>query len=484
MARILAERPRLALGIAPLVYGFLWAAGLVVGLRLDFVRDKTVQFVGKEELASVTYSELWRSLHVQPPGFNTVLKFADSLPDGGSLFWLLALFAGTCLALWMVGDIALQLTGDPRFSVVVGLLAAIVPGTLYFSLWVFYTQVSAILIVVLAWGFVAGLMHRSVLPLALSCLAAVSLFLIRSTYMWVVVCSWLIVVGVLAWRRLPRGGGRLVILGVVLVCSVGVLFVQGQSFARFGTLGQSSWAYEHSVKALFTQMTTEDRIAAARGDECLEEMVQVGVFKPITDYPVCALRSGSVKEILDNPILTSVTWINGSPNQNYFERLHLTDEWRAISMNALSGDPLAALSIPLPNFTTQERGTMLRFLWPSAWYWIIDSNVAKGGWLSSAWIVVFSWVPLAAIAGLFLGMLRIRTLGTRKDPRRVIFLTLATALLGISVAYLYLETGENERFRAEIDWLLIAVGAVGWWIAWRARSNLAARRRRVDSPAT
>jgi hypothetical protein len=114
-------------------------------------------------------------------------------------------------------------------------------------------------------------------------------------------------------------------------------------------------------------------------------------------------------------------------------------------------------------------------LWPSSWYWLIESNVNVGGVAATAWIVVFSWVPAVGLLGMVAGLVVIRRVWTRGDGRRTGFVVSAVSVLGVSLAYLYLETGENERFRAEIDFLLIALGAVGWWIVAQARRTRQSR---------
>lgn len=475
-------RPFWVLLVGPAVFMGVWAAALTSGLRLDFARDRMMQFVGVDELGSVTFLEAWRSIHIQPPGFNMLLKFSDSLGPDGSMFWMLILLGITLVALWMVGDIVWQLTSARGWVICAGLVAALAPGTLYYSLWVFYTQVVAFLLVLMAWGLVAGLVRKSVGAFITACLGVVPLFLIRSTYVWVIAVAWIFVVVLLGRRSL--GSERtnqswfLSVAGIVGILAV--LSVQAVSWTTFGNVSQSSWGYENTAKALMTQMTEEDLAAAAQGDLCLAEVVEVGVFKPIEEYPDCALSARPEDVTAGNTILDSTTWMNGFTNLNNIQRLALADQWRTFTFNALRDDPMSLARIPFPNFETQERGTIARFLWPSSWYGLIDGNVSAGGMASSVWILLFSWIPAVALIGVVLGLWYVRFRWRSGDPRRLAYRLVAACVVGISVMYLFLETGENERFRAEIDWLIIAVGVVGWhltWVRYRARQSDEIRKR-------
>jgi len=198
------------------------------------------------------------------------------------------------------------------------------------------------------------------------------------------------------------------------------------------------------------------------------------VFEGIDAYPACALRDSERASAPRNALLENPVWANGYPNMNTLDRLALSEEWRTFVVQAVEDNPLAVARIPFPNFQTQERGTIVRFLWPSSWYWLIDANVSTGGFLASTWIVLFSAVPAIGILGIAVGLFTSRRAWDRGDPRRVAFAVSSVLVFGISIAYLFLETGENERFRAEIDWLIIALGSAGWatWLGARRTASV------------
>jgi hypothetical protein len=467
-----------ALLVGPAIFLAIWSLALVTGLRVDYARDRMMQFVGVEELASVSFIEAWRSIHMQPPGFNMLLKAVDSTGDAAAAVWLTLLLIITLATLWMVGDIVLHLTRSMRWAMWAGVVAAVVPGTLYYSLWVFYTQISAFLLTVMVWGLVVGMTRARVLPFAASVAAAAALFTVRSTYVWVVVVAWLVMVVWLAWRRTPglTAGHKRMVLAVASVGGAAVVVIQVAALVTFGSWSQSSWAFENAAKAVMTQVPEAGRVEATRGDSCLREVLDVGVFEPIDAYPSCARQSNIA--LPESSLLDSSSWVSGYPNMNQQDRLALAQQWRTLAINMASDNPIAVLRIPFPNWETQERGTLFRFMWPSSWYWLIESNVNAGGLAATTWIVVFSGIPAIALLGIVVSLFVVRRVWSRTDVRQTAFVVSCVTVLGISGAYLYLETGENERFRAEIDFLLISLGAVGWWLVTQRRAK---RQGRADA---
>ena len=458
--------------LAPAVFLLVWVAGLASGLRLDFARDRMMQFIGAEELAGVSYLEAWQSLHMQPPGFTMLLKFSDGLGASGNWFWLVLLLLATIAGLWMVGDIVWTLTGNLRWAVGAGLLAALLPGTLYYALWVFYTTLTAFLLTLMVWGMVRGLVRRSLIGWILAALSVIPLFLLRSTYVWPVLVVWLLTVVILVWRR-GQGlvvSAKWIVTAASLLAVVCIAVVQSATWVAYGVMTQSSWGYENAAKAVMTQLTEQEQTLVARGDACLEQVLAAGVFEPIDAYPTCAREGAVLDRAHGSALLEAEYWASGYPNMNTLDRLALSDQWRTWVTQAVIDNPAAVARIPFPNLETQERGTIVRFLWPSSWYWLLDANVAKGGMLASGWILLFSWVPVVGLGGILLGLWGSRTFWPVRDPRRIAFRIGSSVVLVVTIAYLFLETGENERFRVEIDWLIIALGAVGW-LVWSRRTR-------------
>ena len=447
-----------ALWLGPAVYLSIWVLLLTTGARLDFSRATMLQFVGPEELRGSSWSELLL-IHAQPPGFNALLKLTDQF-GSNSTFALTVIFAACTVAgLWMTGDIVLQLTSRIRWASAAGVLAAIVPGTAFYSLWVFYTTPTAFLLTATVWAMIRGSRTHSVWLMAISTASLTLAALTRSSIVWPLIPVWILAnrKAVLAAFRVSSRRNS-TIAGTLMVLSVvGLGIVQGHAFATFGSPTLSSWGFENSSKALLTTMNEQEIASVVGDDECLGEVLATGAFRPIVEYPNCA-RSGGTDNAPDSVLLDAEFWQNGAANMNHRDRLTLSESWREFTVSAVADDPTRIIRIPFPSLANQERGTVVRFLWPSAWYWLIEQNVSRGGVVSTLWIAAFSWVPIFMIGLVVVGLVRSRTLWGSESIGRSSFRISSVAVLALTVLYLFLETGENERFRVEIDWLLVALG--------------------------
>lgn len=452
----------------------LWLLLYATGARVDFTRERMLQFVGPQELASSGWSDLLL-LHSQPPGFNALLKITDQFGNQSNSV-LLAIFAAmTVLGLWMTADLVLQLTGSVWWASGAGILAALVPGTTFYSFWVFYTTPTAFLLMATVWGIVRSARTGSIWTLTVSVVALVLAALTRSSLIWVLVAAWLLLnlKTIAASLRAARPWASGVAVAVMLGSLVLLAGIQINAAVTYGSGTLSSWGFENASKALLTTMNADDVQGIVAKDECLAAVLEVGVFRPISEYPECS-RANSPNGLPASMLLDAELWQNGAANMNHVDRLSLSTYWRDFAISAAAEDPTRIARIPFPSLANQERGTIIRFLWPSSWYWLIDQNVGRGGTLTSAWVVAFAWVPLAMLALMVVGLLRARVLWANDGQGRRLFGISSSAVLTLTLLYLFLETGENERFRVEIDWLLIALGVsvVARWTAVRRTRGL------------
>jgi len=457
-----------------LLFGLAWLSGA----RLDFDRPRILQFIGSEELQQASWSELL-NIHSQPLGFNAVLKFTDQFGVNSEVILVIGLVTMAFLGVWMTADIACRLTGSTRWGVVAGLLAGALPGTTYYSLWVFYTLPVAFLLTATVWGMVRAARTGSIAALTLSIMAIVLAALFRSSIVWLFVIAW-IALNIPTIRRVLRNATvprRLIALVIAGLALLGLGSLQANAFSSFGSITLSSWGAENSAKALQTTMSDGEIQELVGDDTCLSQVLETGVFRPIDEYPPCSRETDdSVSGA--SPLLTQYFWANGAANMNHRERLALSEQWLTFSARAIADDPTRVLRIPLPSLENEERGTVIRFLWPASWYWLIDGNVNKGGIAATVWIVAFAWVPIAMLLLILIGLVRARHLWSSDAVGRRLFRVATTPVLVLTVLYLFLETGENERFRVEMDWLLVALGisVLGrlWWSRTQASGDLGA----------
>ena len=447
--------------------GITW----VTGARVDFDRGRMLQFIGGEELASTPWNELIL-IHAQPPGFNALLKMADQFGPHNTTVLLALFITLASLGVWMTADVTYQLTGKMTWGIGAGLLAGALPGSTYYTLWVFYTLPVAFLLTSTVWGMVRASQSKSVSALSISVVSIVAAALTRSSVVWVLVGAWLLF-NIPTIRQVLRRNSqakKLAFLSISVVSLGALASLQVNAFASFGSVTLSSWGFENSAKALQTTMTDGEIQSVVENDPCLQLVAEVGVFRPIDEYPLCS-RDLDSKTYSDSPLLTKYYWSNGAANMNHVERLELSNQWFLFTSKAIKDDPSRVLRIPFPNLETQERGTMVRFLWPSSWYWLIDKNVSTGGLLASLWILAFAWVPAVMSALILYGLLTSRRLWRFNGSTRQVFRSSATAVVVMTTIYLLLETGENERFRVEIDWLLIALGLSVLGRIWQVKNS-------------
>lgn len=462
---------RLWLWSGSILYLMLLGVAWLTGARIDFDRARMLQFIGREELQQASWAELL-NIHSQPLGFNALLKFTDQFGSQSDSALLVIFIVMTFVGVWMTADLTYRLTGSTRWGVTAGLLAGALPATTYYSLWVFYTLPVAFLLTATVWGMVRSARTGSVAALTFSIVAIVLAALFRSSIIWLFVIAW-IALNIPTIRRVLRSAPisrRLISLGIAFLALLGLGAIQAHAFSSFGSFTLSSWGFENSAKALQTTMSEDEIQELASDDPCLASVLETGVFRPIDEYHLCS-RETDDSVGSSSPLLTGDYWVNGAANMNHRERLALADQWLAFSARAIADDPTRVLRIPFPSLVNEERGTIIRFLWPASWYWLIDSNVSVGGVLATVWILAFAWVPAVMLLLILIGLLRAKRLWADDSVGKRLFRVAATAVGVLTVLYLFLETGENERFRVEIDWLLVALGVSVLGKMWRNRTS-------------
>ena len=102
----------------------------------------------------------------------------------------------------------------------------------------------------------------------------------------------------------------------------------------------------------------------------------------------------------------------------------------------------------------------MQFLWPNTDYKFIEANTEKLGVIGVVWMLLLSPQPFLSV---FLVLWFVYMIIQKKIPRKYLpfsFLFALSIILFFSIAYLFLEIGENQRYRTEIDPILIACSAV------------------------
>ncbi|MFA7323433.1 MAG: hypothetical protein WC005_03655, partial [Candidatus Nanopelagicales bacterium] len=409
----------------------------------------------------------------------------DRTGDHAWLAWQLLMLALTCIALWMIADMVWRWTGLVIPAITAAIAVAILPGTLFYSLWLFYTQPVAALLVVTAWGVVRGCTLQRQSGFLVSVLAMTGLFLIRSSFVWPVALIW---IGAVIWigsQRL-RGDQRSVV-PLVIVSAFAFLIIgslTAKNIVIFGSYTQSSWSAENYGKALIHTMDDAQVQQVTQDNRCFVELSSVGSFQPSSHYPIC-LNSGYAR--LDLPasqILDTPMWSNGDTNFNDRDRLVLAQAWAQFDSHALRTNPALAVAVLVRSSVTTSHGSIVTFAWPSADYPFLHPNTDKLGRTGRLWMIGTAWIPLVAMASwilfslLSLARVRLRTFAFAS------YLLVGGLMAYLGLAYLLLEVGENQRFQAELDPLAIALGAtaITQIFVHIRQKRIAHRRSRVPAP--
>ena len=143
-------------------------------------------------------------------------------------------------------------------------------------------------------------------------------------------------------------------------------------------------------------------------------------------------------------------------NYNHKNRLVLESQWRDFNYDLVSLNPKILLRGLFPSFTQERRGSLVQYLWPNIDYKFIEPNTTKLGLFGLSWLILLSPLPFINISVILLFTYLIMR---KSIVRNYVSGGLVFALFMVmffSVAYIFVEIGENQRYRTEIDPILVA----------------------------
>lgn len=440
-------------GLAVLV-GVYLVAVLRGGRFLFEERFNIMQALDQPAVAADTWGSLL-DLHAQPPLMNALYALTDATPE--RLGWVLLVAALATTA--MVVD-TVRVARGRAVGCVAGLLYALLPATVLYALFPYSTTMTALFAMVTLWG-VARIRTWPASGVAISAVGVLGLFLVRASFVWLLAIGWLVVLGVvLARARVPRL--RAVLAGsALLVAAVGVGVVQVHYSTAFGIPTLSSWSAENVSNALVKGgLTEEGRALLAAQDPCFAELLATGAWGPVEAYPSCVGPDDDYPRgaaVLDQPLKTPPA---SAVNFNAGARLALAEDWNAFVRSALADDPGALIRVALGTETSP--GSLSIFLSRAdVYYQTLDLQKAGTPWfwnLLGLWSAAFpflAWTIVLAAA--------VRAAIQRASrawlPASFWF---ALALLVLhAVPSVFGDLGENNRFRAEFDPVLLTAAVIG-----------------------
>lgn len=427
---------------------------IVFDLRFIYFREDAWQNIPVFEMKSDPLLKIFL-FHSQPPGFNLFLLLIDQFgPNSEKIFHLLYILF-TCLCIWMLSDTVNHWIGNKKIAIGAGIVYAILPGTHLYTMWGFNTQLVAMLSMLSVWSFTLGKSRRNNYYFTFCGLSILMIFLVRATFIWFVAVFYLCIVLLSIGKT--RNRHRIKFLYINSMFILIILFLTAKNILLFGVSSQSSWTSENFAKMLVYSISAQEVQSMSEESPCYKELLAVGVFQDVRKYPICTSGSGtSYLNQPNNVILDNYVLNNGMLNYNHKSRLVLKNQWSDFNYDLVSLNPKILLRGLFPSFTQERRGSLVQFLWPNIDYKFIQANTTKLGLFGFSWLIILSPLPIINISViLFFTYLVIR----KNIVRNYISSSLVFALFMVmffSVAYIFLEIGENQRYRTEIDPILVA----------------------------
>ena len=431
------------------------------------------QSLGREILSQDPVAGLM-SLHIQPPGLN-MLKALDLLVTPTSHWTLAALFllmvAGS---LWMIVDTLMACGLGPRSAALAGLIYAVLPATVIYSLWPFTTTPTMFGAALAIWG-VARLRLQPILGLAAACGGAFALMVTRSSFVWVFLLCWVLGLAVVVTRsatsRRIRGWQIATIAGTLAAAFA----LQAHYWTSFGLTTMSSWTGENLARALSSSgalTVTPEAREKIRQDTCeasvLDSLLTGNpvIWKPAefrslpgcSELPHLAERGTAA---WDSPVKDGSFDGAFTGNFNWSDRLVASRVWSAVMQEIVSDRPSQLIAVAIATPTGARQSALGIYLGPAEDYTFVTAIRDQypvpqvGGTLS----LLFAPAMLTlATLGLAVSVAR-----RHSNPGAALTLGFAVGLLGYHLAVSTLvEHGENMRFQAEVYPVLLVAGFLGF----------------------
>lgn len=462
--------------IAPgaLVFLVLW---IVTFSRFDFAADVNYtidwswQSLGRDALMSDPLASL-AVLHIQPPGMNVLFALDLAITPDRHLFLALAFLAMVIATIAFIVDALLRLGLPAPGAAIAGVLYAVLPSTVIYSLWAYSIPLIALLSVLALWSL-TWLNSRPMLSAFTSTFAMLLLVLTRPSFSWPILVLWAVAVSAVAWRRVT--GKRWRVAVVALPVLVGLL-VQLHYFLSFGLPVMSSWSGENLAKALRTSQAltiTESAREQVREDLCRGAMLRAYeeqrlnwwddvAFRGLPECSVSPALESTGVAAWDSPVKAASPF----PNHNYADRLVASREWTQMMTIIVREDPWQLARMAFTSEYGPRSSSLGLYLSPAEDYpftkQIRDATplAVPLGLLSimyapGAWLLMLLGVGHAIAT---------RTSSLRSNT--VFWFALALSTFHMAVNTL-VEYGENMRFRAEIDGVLMLGASLALWAIWR-----------------
>ena len=477
-----------------------WIPGAVIALglwvwalaRLDFAADAQGniddlwQSLGSEILVADPVGSIM-ALHIQPPLLNTLFAVDLALTPGTHLFLAALNLAAMMGSIALLVDALMRMGIGCGVSLGAGVLYAVLPGTVAYSLWVYNVTLTGLFAMAAVWG-VAVAKTRPLVGANVSGLAVLGLVSTRSTFAFPILGLWVTALVCLTWRR--RSVRLLGVLGGVLAIGFAV---QLHYFVNFGLVTMSSWGGQNVLNAtrtagVFTVSPAAEEVL--RSDPCSSAVLDALVEERLNVWdPGGLLALEECGGVVVDPERGVLAWDEQfrprteQLNFNWRAGLAASRVWSEVAIQVVRGDPTQLVRMAVaPPGGVLESG-VARYLSRSENYrWVLPTAeslpFSKAGVRLSTVFAPLAWL-LVITAWLFAAVSR----RWRSSSRPAFWF--ASGLLAFHVsASTLLEYAEAMRFRAEVEpVLMFAAAASVWWIAGVVRERFSAGTGSDTSPS-
>jgi hypothetical protein len=398
-------------------------------------------------------------LHSQPPLYNLAVGLVlKGVPEAyAARAFEAAFLALGFLAIAGIHALLVELGTPPRAALVLALLQTLSTTWLVYESWLFYTLPVAVLV---TWAavFLARAARGSARAASSFAAAVVALSWTRASFhpAWAALALALLIVAV-------RGSGNVVrarALRAALAAMALVLALPAKNALLVGAFASSSW-----LGLNLAHMTTERLDEATR-----EQWVREGAISPVARVPSFSPLSSFPERLRvappgtpDHPALVAPAKADGTPNFNHAAYVGIAREYQQAARLVVARRPDVYLERVRRAFRTWLRP-------PTDYILVVPQREAVRDWdrLHSRLLLWASlerrragpsWVLLPAALLFLLAFVR-RDAGER---RRLLLLS-AFPLLTIAWnagAGNLLDVEENNRFRVEVEGLVVALGSFG-----------------------
>jgi hypothetical protein len=452
-------------GIA--VYVVLWLATVMpfdyrgaTSYDMDFLW----QSLGRGFLSTDPWGSL-SVLHIQPPGLNALFAVDLALTPVSHTLLLVTNVVATVATIALICDALLRATRSGVAALVAGVVYALLPGTVLYSLYAYNTTLTALFAIVAVWPLTWS-RNRMTLAVTISSLGALGLVLTRSSFVWIAMAVWCI--ALILWCRRRVGITWPRVLGAALPLAA-VLLIQLHYLVSFQLPFMSSWSGQNLAKALQTSghltvtPQARDALASTTCHNAIFQAWQQGELN-IWD-PGGLLRQPGCRDL--PPVIERGVPAWDSPlkadsqemNYNEGRALVASAQWSGLMTTIVRSDPWQLVRMATTSPTGFGASGIGLYLTASDDYPFLDParehlpTTVIAGPLASAFgpalwtLVILGWVGAAVR----------RTSTLRRQPA---FWFASGLLVYHALVSTLLEYSENMRYRAEVDSVLLVAGVL------------------------